>query len=129
MTPFFEGSIHDKRIADTIGYCVPSGTILYQDTGFQGWTLTGINIVQPKKKPKGRELTIEEKENNRDISSIRTQVEHAIAGVKRYRIVKDKLRNYKKGFSDKIMETCCGLHNFRLNFRPWCYQTPQIKSV
>ena len=47
----------DKRIADTIGYCVPSGTILYQNTGFQGFTLADINIIQPKKKPKGRELT------------------------------------------------------------------------
>ncbi|MCY4402256.1 MAG: hypothetical protein OXD54_06730 [Candidatus Poribacteria bacterium] len=70
-----------------------SGTILYQDTGFQGWTLTEINIVQPKKKPKGRDLTIDKKENNWDISSIRTQAEHAIAGVKRYRIVQNKLRN------------------------------------
>ena len=103
---------------------MPSGSVLYQDSGFQGFTLAGINIIQPKKKPKGRELTVEEKENNRDISSIRTRVEHAIAGVKRYRIVQDKLRNWKKGFSDLVMETCCGLHNFRLNFRPWCYQTP-----
>ena len=43
------------------------------------------------------------------------RVEHVISGVKRYRIVKDKLRNWKKGFSDLVMETCCGLHNFRLN--------------
>lgn len=70
-----------------------SGTILYQDISFQGWTLAGINIVQPKKKPKGRDLTIEEKENNRDISSIRTQVEHAIVGVKKYHIVQDKWQN------------------------------------
>jgi adenine-specific DNA methylase len=37
LTPSYEGSIHDKRIADTIGYCVPSGTVLYQDSGFQGF--------------------------------------------------------------------------------------------
>ena len=49
--------MHDKRIANTIGYCVPSGTILYQNTGFQGFTLAGINIIQPKKGPRGRELT------------------------------------------------------------------------
>ncbi len=49
---------------------------------------------------------------------------NAIAGIKRCRIVQDKLRNWKKGFSDIVMETCCGLHNFRLNFRPWCYETP-----
>ena len=88
-----------------------------------GFSLQGINIIQPKKKPKGRDLTLEEKERNRLISSIRVRVEHVMSGIKRYRIVKDKLRNWKKGFSDLVMETCCGLHNFRLNFRPWCYKT------
>ena len=129
LTPSFEGRIHDKQIADTVGYTLPSGSDLYQDSGFQGWTCPGVNVIQPKKKPRGGELTPEEKEKNRLISSIRIQVEHAIGGVKRYRIVKDKLRNWKKGFSDLVMETCCGLHNFRLNFRPWCYDTPQIKSL
>ena len=102
----------------------PVAVFYNQDSGFQGFRLPGINIIQPKKKPKGRELTVEEKENNRAISSIRIRVEHAIGGIKRYRIVKDKLRNSKIGFSDSVMETCCGLHNFRLNFRPWCYLTP-----
>ncbi len=65
-------------------------------------------------------------EINRKIASIRIRVEHAISGVKRYRIVKDKLRNWKKGFCDLVMETCSGLHNFRQNFRPWRYETPII---
>ena len=129
LTQTFEGRIHDKHIADIVGYTVPRGSDLYQDSGFQGFTLPHVHIIQPKKKPKGRELTPEEKEKNRLISSIRIQAEHAISGVKRFRIVKDKLRNWKKGFSDLVMETCCGLHNFRLNFRPWCYNTPQLKSL
>ena len=129
LTPSFEGRIHDKQIADIVGYTVPSGSDLYQDAGFQGFTRPGVNVIQPKKKPRGGELTPEEKEKNRLISSIRIRVEHVISGVKRYRIVKDKLRNWKKGFSDLVMETCCGLHNFRLNFRPWCYNTPPIKSL
>ena len=101
------------------------GSVLYQDTGFQGFTCPDVKIIQPQKKLKGRDLTPEEKVKNREISSIRIRVEHAIAGIKRFRIVKDKLRNYKKGFADFVMETCCGLHNFRLNFRPWEYPIPQ----
>lgn len=123
LTPTCEGRIHDKRIADTTGYCPPKGSSLFQDTGFQGFSLDGIRIIQPKKKPKGKDLTPEEQEQNRLISSIRVRVEHVISGIKRYRIVQDKLRNWKEGFSDLVMETCCGLHNFRLNFRPWCYNT------
>ena len=100
LTLSYEGRIHDKRIADMAGYSPPLGSVLYQDTGFQGFRCSGVKIIQPKKKPKGRDLTLQEKAKNREISSIRIRVEHAIAGIKRFRIVKDKLCNYKKGFAD-----------------------------
>jgi hypothetical protein len=60
------------------------------------------------------------------VSSLRVRMEHAIGGVKRYRIVKDKIRNWKEGFRDSVMEICCGLHNFRLNFRSWHYGAVQL---
>ena len=126
LTLTCEGKKHDKKATDEAAYDLPDGSALYQDTGFQGFTLAGVTIIQPKKKPRGRELTADDKENNRLISRIRIRVEHAIGGVKRYRIVKDKLRNWTHNFRDKVMETCCGLHNFRLNFRPWHYDTVQI---
>jgi hypothetical protein len=122
LTATCEGKKHDKRITDEAGYTFPEGSTVYQDTGFQGFCPEGVLIMQPKKKPRGGELTPDEKAENRRISSIRIRVEHAISGVKRYRIVKDKLRNWKAGFRDLVMETCCGLHNFRLNFRPWHYE-------
>ena len=93
LTPSFSGKTHDKRVADSVGHSVPVGSQLYQDTGFEGFTLFGITIIEPKKKPRGGELTVEEKARNRTISSIRIRIEHAIGGVKRFRIVKDKLRH------------------------------------
>lgn len=99
----------------------PPGSCLYQDMGFQGDTREEITILQPKKKPPGGELTPPEKAANRAISSIRIRIEHAIGGVKRDRMVKDKIRLLKDGIRDTIMETCCGLHNFRLQYRPWNY--------
>ena len=119
-----EGKKHDKKAADEAGYDFPEGSTVFQDRGLQGFTVAGVTVIQPKKKPRGKELTAEDKENNRAISSIRIRVEHAIGGVKRYRIVKDKIRNWKQGFRDQVMETCCGLHNFRLNSRPWHYEAP-----
>jgi hypothetical protein len=83
--------------------------------------MPGITIVQPKKTPRGGELTPPEQATNRRISSIRIRIDHAIGGVKRSRIVKDKIRLLKDGIRDTIMETCCGLHNFRLQYRPWHY--------
>lgn len=124
-----EGKKHDKRVADEADYDLPEGSSLLQDIGFQGFTLDGVIIIQPKKKPRGKELTAEEKEINRLISSIRIRIEHAIGGVKRYRIVKDRIRAWKNDFRDKVMETCCGLHNFRLRYRPWHYPPISIKSV
>ena len=70
-----------------------------------------------KKKPKGRELTGTEKKANRQLAKLRVRVEHALAGVKRSRIVKDVFRNKKPGLSDASMEVACGLHNLRVNHR------------
>ena len=121
-----EGKRHDKKLADETIYALPEGIILTQDTGFQGFDLEGVTIMQPKKKPRGGELSDMEKHINGWIASIRIRVEHAIGGVKRYRIVKEKIRNWKKGFKDSIIETCCGLHNFRLRFRSWNYDAIQL---
>ena len=114
LSATYEGKAHDKNLAELEGDTLPHGSCLYQDMGFQGFLLTGITIVQPKKKPRGGELTPLAKATNRAISSIRIRIEHAIGGVKRYRMVKDKIRRLKDGIRDTIMETCCGLHNFRL---------------
>ncbi len=54
---------------------------------------------------------------NQVFSSLRLVVEHAIAGVKRCRIVKDVLRLTKAGSSDRVMEIACGLHNLRVACR------------
>jgi hypothetical protein len=121
LSATYEGKANDTSLADLEGYTLPPGSCLYQDMGFQGFILNGITIVQPKKKPRGGELTPPEKATNRAISSIRIRIEHAIGGVKRDRIVKDKIRLLKDAIRDTIMETCCGLHNFRLQYRPWHY--------
>jgi DDE superfamily endonuclease len=62
-------------------------------------------------------LSAAEKRHNRRISQVRVRVEHALAGVKRSRIVKDVLRNTKEDFSDLVMVLACGLHNVRVQYR------------
>jgi hypothetical protein len=110
----FNGSVHDKRICDEQPLNLPKGINLWQDTGFKGHSPNGTKIWMPQKKPKGKELTQEQKQQNQNISRFRVLVEHAICGAKRCRIVKDRLRCHKLGFDDLIMELACGLHNFRL---------------
>ena len=113
----WEGKKHDKKICDEEGHEFPEGSTLYKDTGFQGYEPAGVDTRQPKKKPRGRELTLEEKEQNSLISSMRIVVEHVICGVKRCRIVKDVFRNTRDMFADLVMEIACGLHNFRTAYR------------
>ena len=119
LSPTVEGKRHDKKLADDCDYSLPSGSTLAQDTGFQGFQLEQVAILQPKKKPKGKELNQEEKQANQAISSVRVRIEHVISGIKRCRIVKDKQRNWLRGFRDRAIEIACGLHNLRVQFRPW----------
>jgi len=113
----WEGKKHDKNICDEEGHEFPEGSTLYKDTGFQGYEPAGVDTRQPKKKPRGGELTDEEKEQNSLISKMRIIVEHVICGIKRCRIVKDVFRNTKDMFDDLVMEIACGLHNFRTEQR------------
>ena len=108
--------MHDKRICDEEDDQFPPCGLL-QDTGFQGYKPDPVDTYPPKKKPKGKELTEEEKAENKMISSIRLLVEHVISGVKRCRIVKDVFRNTTSKFSDQVLEIAGGLHNFRATLR------------
>jgi hypothetical protein len=112
LSQTYEGKRHDKKIADEENPTYPEDIGVYQDTGFQGYAPDGVKTFQPQKKPKGKELTPEQKEHNRLISRIRIVIEHIIAGIKRCRIVKDIFRNTKEKYDDLVMEIACGLHNF-----------------
>lgn len=116
----YDGRIHDKKIADEQVVSFPAGITLWQDTGFLGHRPKGVTIKMPIKKPKGKDLSEEQKKKNKEISSFRILVEHAIGGVKRCRIVKERFRCYKFGFDDMVMLIACGLHNFRISLKTEC---------
>jgi hypothetical protein len=95
---------------------MPNGILAWADLGFfgMGKDYPELNVIMPKKKPKGSELMIGDKSENRRISSFRVRVEHAICEVKRFNITTQIFRNRKTGFCDKVMTICSGLWNFRL---------------
>ncbi|MDR1022096.1 MAG: transposase family protein [Prevotellaceae bacterium] len=101
-------------MADEHPLSFPAGVTLWQDTGFLGHASKNVTVKMPTKKPKGKELSEAQKKENKGISSFRILVEHAIGGVKRCRIVKDRFRSHKFGFDDMAMFIACGLHNFRI---------------
>jgi hypothetical protein len=92
---------------------------LLQDLGFLSFTLPEVAILMPTKKPRGAELTLEQHLANQVLHQRRLRIEHVHSSVKRCRIVKDRIRLWKEGVRDLVMELCCALHNFRVRLHPW----------
>jgi len=70
-----------------------------------------INSETPKKKPKGGELTAEEKEENRRISRERILIENINAKIKVFKITSNKYRNRRRRYGLR-MSLICGIINF-----------------
>ena len=108
--------MHDKAICDIEVLTFTKKIILWTDSGFEGFNPENAKIFRPKKKPKGKELTQEEKKSNQQISRTRVKVEHAIGLCKVLRIVKDEIRAFKDDFRDLAMVIACSLSNFKLKY-------------
>ena len=66
-----------------------------------------------EKPPKG-ELTFAPQLYNPMLSPLRVMIEHVHSGIKRLRMVRDKLRVRGDWFRDMVMVVTCGLHNLRV---------------
>jgi hypothetical protein len=114
LSETYEGSVHDKKIADEADIAFEQTVELLQDTGFQGFKPKNAIIHQPEKKPRAKELTLEQKHENKKKAQQRVLVEHAINQVKVWRIVKEKIRSYRHQLRDEVMLIACGLSNFKI---------------
>ena len=123
LSDTYEGSAHDKRIADATPYRLPPGSDLLQDLGFLAFSLEGVSCITPFKKPRGGRLSDEQKAFLQRLARRRVRIEHVISSVKRCRIVKDTIRMFREGIRDMVAEICCALHNFRVRLTPW---TPMV---
>ena len=114
ISPTKQGRRHDKRIADKVNLTgtIPDNVCIWADSGFTG--LKHKNTMIAKKARKNRPLTDKEKEENRIISSFRVVAEHAIAGIKRFKIMSDVFRNKIGKFDDKTALVTASLWNYKL---------------
>ena len=119
LSDTYGGRVHDKRIAEATPYPLPARSRLLQDLGVRAFTLPQVEILMPTKKPRGAELTLEQHLTNQALHQRRLRIEHVNSSVKRCRIVKDRMRLWKDGVRDLVMELCCALHNFRVRLSPW----------
>jgi hypothetical protein len=119
LSDTYGGRVHDKRIVDATPYPLPAGSGLLQDLGFLAFTLPRVEILMPTKKPRGEELTLEQQLTNQALHQRRLRIEHVHSSVKRCRMVKDRIRLWKEGVRDLVMELCYALPNFRVRLSPW----------
>ena len=106
------GKTHDfKLYKNTIGSRVLSSIKEQADSGYQGICAYHHNSETPKKKPKGKKLTGDEKRENRRISRERILIENINAKIKVFKIMKYNYRNRRKRHLLRL-NLICGIINF-----------------
>lgn len=105
VSPASPGKVHDKKVYDRERVQSPPGTTRKGDLAY-----LGTSLVIPHKKPKGRGLTEEQKQQNRRHASERILIEHVLAKVKVFKIVSERFRN-PLGSHTAIFKVAAGLYN------------------
>lgn len=87
------------------------------DLGYLGFDkdYACAQVYLPAKARKTAPLTALQKLSNQDLASQRIGIEHSIGGLKRYRILSDRLRVHDIEGHDSTLEVCAGLWNFYLS--------------
>ena len=110
------GSRHDLTIRRA-GPPLPTHARGYADSAYQGYDKHHPDLDIPCKKPKGGELTADEKDYNRGLGSFRVAIEHRIGRTKRFRILADRYRNPRHTHHTKT-SIIAGLVNVEAGFLP-----------
>lgn len=104
---FDKGHVHDFEIFKESGAGHISEEVKFiGDSGYQGMDKYRKNCETPYKKPRGGELTKEQKVSNLNLSKKRICIEHVNAWVKRFRILKDRYRNKRCNFWKPMFFAC-----------------------
>lgn len=118
LSPTKDGRVHDLtqiKKTEVLQYFPPDKS-LWVDKAFQSiqkCLKPSNTVIIPHKKPRGKSLTPQQKDENKIISGIRIVVEHAINGIKRFGATSHIYRN-RRGQDDQFIHLCAGLWNFHL---------------
>jgi len=120
LSPCWVGKTHDYRRFQVEFPPAPRWFERFRlrvDLGFLGIAKDYVckEILIPHKKPSKQELTPAQKAENQGLASQRIVVEHAHAGLKRYRILADRLRRHDFALYDVVLGVGAGLWNFYLS--------------
>lgn len=110
------GKMHDAMVLrrSRLGWGLPSGVRLWGDKGYVGMekVYPWLEVVTPTKRLKGKDLTEEARDFNKQVAKVRICVENAICRVRKYRACGE----FYRGRTDKHglrWGVACGLVNLR----------------
>jgi len=108
------GTVHDFKLLEN-GEEIPQGVWALGDSGYEGIKNINEKSKIPHKKPKGKELTKSQKEENAALSKVRVIVENIIGDIKTFRIMSYRYRNKRIRFNEKF-RIIAGIVNVKNGF-------------
>jgi hypothetical protein len=125
ISQLYTGAKHDFSMLKTeFPSSLPwfNNYILWLDSGFQGFSdyyeTTTLHLSLRRKRAKKGEksdLTPVQLIHNRSVAKQRIYVEHSIGGMKRYRILYNRIRLKNDATIDRIINVGAGLWNFNIS--------------
>lgn len=112
-TNFTNGKKHDFKLFKESRVRWTKERCGITDSAYTGIKKFQNNSRLPKKSSKKSPLTVEEKKQNREISSERVVNENVIGSLKRFKIISDRYRNRRKRFGLRF-NLIAGIHNLEL---------------
>jgi hypothetical protein len=93
---------------------IPKGVVVRVDKGYEGIEeeYPEVRIEKPRKARRAHPLTVLEKIYNRAMSTLRMPVEHAIGGMKKFRLLAGIYRGKPERYDESAL-VIAGLHNYR----------------
>jgi DDE superfamily endonuclease len=97
-----KGREHDFTLFKRSKIAIQDKIECLADRGYQGLLKLHRNSQTPKKKPRGGELTPQQKKQNQALASRRVVGEHVIGKLKVFRILGEKYRNRRRRFGLRL---------------------------
>ncbi len=111
-----KGRIHDFRLFKTSGVRFGELLKVIADKGYQGIKKIHQLSETPIKKLKGKKLTKEQKQSNRQLNRLRIVVEHVNRRLKIFNILSNQYRNRHRRFGLRS-NLIAGIYNHELAFK------------
>ncbi len=108
-----KGREHDFRLFKNSKISLREDIECLADKGYQGIQKFHPYSRTPKKKPRGNDLSPEEKKKNRELARVRVVGEHIHRRLKVFRILSERYRNRRKRFALRF-NLIAGLYNYEL---------------